>query len=71
MVAVPAAVDAVRLPSGATQDERPVAVGEGSDDEIAWLQVVDIAADLIDDANELVADRAQVVGGETSVVPEI
>jgi hypothetical protein len=61
VVAVTAAMDAVRRPSGAAQDARPVAVGEGRDDEIAGLQVADIRADVVHDADEFVADRAQVV----------
>jgi hypothetical protein len=37
---------------------RPVAKGERGDDEIALGDVVHLVADVLDDADELVADRA-------------
>src|SRR4051794_6525058 len=49
----------------------PVAVCEGRDDEVTLLDVADFAAHPLDDADELVADRAGLEGRVAAVVPEV
>lgn len=71
MVAVGAAVQAVRGPAGAADGARPVAEGERRDHDVADVQVAHIGPDGIDDAHELMADRAYVVGRKAAVVPEV
>src|SRR5205085_2810778 len=50
---------------------RPVAVRERRDDEVALLDVVDIRADVLDHADELVSDRAGLERRVAAVVPEV
>ena len=49
----------------------PVAVCERGDDEVTRLDVPHVAADVLDDADELVADRAGLELGVAAVVPEV
>ena len=49
----------------------PVAEGEGSDDEVAFRDGADLGADVLDDADELVPDRAGCERGVAAVVPEV
>ena len=48
-----------------------VAVDERGDDEVAAADALDVGADVLDDADELVADRADGVVGLAAVVPEV
>src|SRR5437764_935847 len=50
---------------------RAVAIDEGRDDEIALRNAPHLATDLFHHADELVADRAEIVGRLAAVVPEI
>ena len=61
VVAEAAAVEAVRLPAGATQHAGAVGPRERRDDGVAGGEVVNVAPDLLDDAHELVADCARVM----------
>src|SRR4051794_4579711 len=49
----------------------PVAVGERRDHEVALLDVPDVGADVLDDADELVPDRTRFEGGLAAVEPEV
>src|SRR3954453_2454662 len=48
-----------------------VAVGERGDDEVALLDLLDVGADILDDADELVPDGAGRELGLTAVEPEV
>ena len=76
-----ATVDAVvpeRAPSGALRRDSGPAVGAGAiairewrDDEIAFGERARLGADLLDDADELVPDRTELVRGVAAVVPQV
>ena len=48
-----------------------VAEGERGDDEVIAPDSADVGAGVLDDADELVADRAGRERGVTAVVPEV
>ena len=68
----PAAAEARRADAVAAVHARAVAHVEGCDDEVARLDVADVRPDLLDDADELVADAVRLVrGGHATVRPEV
>jgi hypothetical protein len=50
---------------------RPVAERERGDDEVALPDVTDVGAHVLDDADELVADRAGLERRVAAVVPQV
>ena len=72
VIAVTAALEAIRLPARTAQrrTSRRCRVN-GVTTKSPGFKVADIGADLVDDADELVADRAQIVGREAAVVPQV
>ena len=61
VIAIAATVEAIRLPTGTAQDACPITPGERGNDQVTTPQVADIRADVLDDADELVADRSGIV----------
>jgi hypothetical protein len=51
-------VDAGTVEAGLADLTGAIAPSEGRDDEVADRQVLDVVADLVDDTDELVPDRA-------------
>jgi hypothetical protein len=48
-----------------------IAVDERGDDEVASADALDVGTDVLDDADELVADRTDCMVGLAPVVPEV
>src|SRR5271165_1902841 len=63
--------DAMRRDPGEAVGTRHVAVHERGDHQVAPGDAVDLGADVLDDADELVADRADRVWGFAPVVPQV
>ena len=66
-----AAVDAGGVEAGLAVRAGAVAPGERRDDEVADREVLDVVADLVDHADELVPDRAVGQVGDAAVEPEV
>ena len=66
-----AAVDALRRNPGEAVRTRSVAVGERRDDEIAPGDAAHLRPEILDDADELVPDRAEFVRRVAAVIPEV
>jgi hypothetical protein len=48
-----------------------ITVRERRDDEVTWLQVSYVSADSLDDANELMANTADLMRINPAIVPEV
>ena len=67
-----AAVDAARGDARPAVRAGAVAVGEGGDDDVALVERADLGADVLDHADELVADRpVRLVGRLAPVEPQV
>ena len=71
MVSKRAAVQTVGRPACTAVGACAIAVGEGSDHKVPFVEGMDIWPDLFNNTDELVADGTQRMRGQTAVVPQV
>ena len=71
MVSKRAAVQTVGRPACTAVGACAIAVGEGSDHKVPFVEGMDIWPDLLHHTNELVADWAKSMRGQTTIIPQV
>ena len=71
VVAKGGSIDALRRDPRAAVRARTVAIDEGRDDEVALGEASHLGTDVLDDTDEFVADRSEIVRRLAAVVPEV